>query len=90
MTTNKTRHFPRGYTMWIAEQVAKADQTLVGVQLANFCIKNGIPATKVAQDLGVSKPTVYAWFVGRFHPSATQTAKITALIEAYTAARAAV
>lgn len=90
MTTNKTRHFPRGYTMWIAEQVAKADQTLVGVQLANFCIKNGIPATKVAQDLGVSKPTVYAWFVGRFHPSPPQAEKVATLIEAYTATGAGV
>lgn len=53
------------YTIKIAELNAAADQNLLGVQLGRFCISNSIPASKVAEELDVSKSVVYKWFVGR-------------------------
>lgn len=83
--TNKSRGNSRGYSLWMAQQVAEADPQLIGVQMAKVCIANNIPASKVAKDLGVSKQAVYAWFVGKFSPSALTLPKIHAWMKQHAA-----
>jgi AcrR family transcriptional regulator len=58
-----------GYSQSLAEANKKADVKSLGVALGRFCIVRGISATKVAEALGVSRTTVYNWFVGEFTPS---------------------
>jgi len=81
MTTNKTKSQARGYSLWMMRQVDAADPALLGVRLAKFCIAKEIPVRQVAQDLGVSKQAIYAWFVGRFSPNAALTPKVEAWLE---------
>lgn len=73
----------RGYASKFIRQVEQADARLLGVRLAKVCIARDIPALAVAATLGVSKQTVYAWFVGRSQPHASQTKKLEALLEQY-------
>lgn len=55
---------PSGYTKKFIQAVNDADQTKVGVQLAQICIKNDIPVKDVAEFLKVTRMTVYHWFKG--------------------------
>lgn len=85
MTTNNSR----GYSSQFIRQVNEADPALLGVRLAKVCIKQEIPATAVAERVGVSRQTVYAWFVGRFHPRAEQAERLADLLERYSAGKLA-
>lgn len=58
----------QGYTIRVAEAINNADGDLVGVQLGRLCIKHDIAVTKVAKYLGVTRQTVYSWFVGKSEP----------------------
>ena len=53
------------YTSKIIRANADADPTLLGVQLGKLCIFRQIAVTTVAQDLNVTKSTVYRWFLGQ-------------------------
>lgn len=53
------------YTSKIIRANADADPTLLGVQLGKLCILRQIAVATVAQDLNVTKSTVYRWFVGQ-------------------------
>jgi AcrR family transcriptional regulator len=65
-----------GYSQSLAEANKKADAKSLGVALGRFCIVRGIPATGVAEALGVSRTTVYNWFVGEFAPSPSHSEQI--------------
>jgi|DEB19_MinimDraft_3_1074340.scaffolds.fasta_scaffold00283_18 DNA-binding transcriptional regulator YiaG len=58
----------QGYTIRVAEAINNADGNLVGVQLGRLCLKHDIPVVKIAGYLGVTRQTVYAWFVGKSEP----------------------
>jgi DNA-binding transcriptional regulator YiaG len=58
----------QGYTIRVAEAINNADGDLAGVQLGRLCIKHDIAVSKVAKYLGVTRQTVYSWFVGRSQP----------------------
>ena len=55
----------RGYTTKFIKAVNEADQTKLGVQLGQICIKNDIPVVDVAEFLKVTRMTVYHWFKGK-------------------------
>ena len=55
----------RGYTTKFIQAVNNADQTKIGVQLGQVCIKNNIPVNDVAEFLKVTRMTVYHWFKGK-------------------------
>lgn len=59
----------RGYTIDVAEAILKADRSRLGVRLGAMCIERRIPVTKVAGALGVTRQTVYNWFVGAYDPA---------------------
>jgi hypothetical protein len=58
----------RGYSIRIAEGIRKADGNLLGVQLGRACLARDIPVSTIAVDLGVTRQTVYHWFLGLSEP----------------------
>ncbi len=55
----------KGYTTLFVQAVNDAPPFYLGVKLAKICIKLDIPVVDVAEYLGVSRPTVYSWFMGK-------------------------
>lgn len=58
-----------GYSTRIDSLNQEADQSLLGVRLGRVCIDYDVPAAEVASQLGVSRQTVYNWFVGTHEPN---------------------
>ncbi len=58
----------RGYSIRVAEAIKEANGNLLGVKLGRACLARDIPVTDVARDLGVTRQTVYAWFMGESDP----------------------
>jgi hypothetical protein len=56
---------PIGYSLLTVDEIRRADQRLLGVQLAQICIRDDIPVTHVAEFFDVSRMTVYNWFKGK-------------------------
>lgn len=57
------------YSTHIVKRNAAANPTLLGVQLGQVCIAQGVPSSAVASDLSVSKVTIYKWFTGEANVS---------------------
>lgn len=57
-----------GYSARIIKQNSNADKSRLGVRLGRACIKRNIPVATVANSLGVSRQTVYNWFIGASDP----------------------
>jgi len=73
----------RGYSYAFVKAVEKADGRRPEIQFARACIKAGIPVTRVARDMGVSRMTVYNWFSGVYRPREAQLAKMHRLTSDY-------
>lgn len=69
-----------GYSLRIIELNRSADEELLGVTLGRACIRNNMPVSVLAERLGVSRQTVYNWFVGNSKPSQNTKTKIEALL----------
>lgn len=70
-----------GYSTFLVQDVHDANPFLPGVKLGKICIKLSIPIADVAEYLGVTRPTVYAWFTGRREVSSKYAEKVERLIE---------
>lgn len=53
-----------GYSLKLIEANKGADIASLGVQLGRKCIQHEVPVSKVANDLGVTRQSVYNWFCG--------------------------
>jgi DNA-binding transcriptional regulator YiaG len=53
----------------------------LGVRLGRVCIKLDVPVTVVAKMMGVTRQTVYNWFVGASNPQQS----LVTLVESYIA-----
>jgi DNA-binding XRE family transcriptional regulator len=58
----------------------QAEQNRLGVKLGKKCIKLGIPVAEVAGRVGVSRQTVYNWFIGAYDPKPELATVITQLL----------
>jgi hypothetical protein len=58
-----------GYSQSLVEANKKASAKSLGVALGRLCIKHGVAVSEVAQELGVSRATVYNWFWGVTSPA---------------------
>jgi transcriptional regulator with XRE-family HTH domain len=58
-----------GYSVHIADAIQRGDSNHLGVKLGLACIETGLPVMQVASRLGVSRQTVYNWFLGKLDPS---------------------
>jgi DNA-binding XRE family transcriptional regulator len=65
-----------GYSQWLVDANKKASLKSLGVTLGRLCIRLGVPVNDVAQELEVSRMTVYNWFWGRSVPSNKHNDKI--------------
>lgn len=71
----------RGYSKRIIDANKKASLDSLGVRLGRLCIEKDIPVMEVAEMFNISRPTVYAWFIGRFIPRARNEAKLISVIK---------
>lgn len=76
---------PRGYSLDMYKAIHSADPMHIGVQLGRLCVDKNISVTKVADDMGVSRLTVYNWFLGKVYPKPDKVTKMTELLAAYEA-----
>jgi hypothetical protein len=58
-----------GYSQRLVFANQKADVNSLGVALGRLCIERNIPVNEVAENLGVSRATIYNWFWGASAPS---------------------
>ena len=58
-----------GYTTRIDRLNKEADGRLLGVKLGRICIRHDVPVSEVSTQLGVSRQTVYNWFMGVHEPN---------------------
>lgn len=58
----------QGYSLRLRDLNRRAPSKLLGVRLGRACIKHDVPATVVADRMGVSRQTVYNWFRGTSNP----------------------
>jgi hypothetical protein len=70
----------RGYSYQLVKANLAANPDLVGVQLGRYCIDKDISVVDMAQKLGVSKMTLYHWFIGKSVPHKMRAEKITKLL----------
>lgn len=70
-----------GYSSILVERNKKADRRHLGVALGRKCIAQNIPVTDIAEQLGVSRMTIYNWFVGQHEPQAAYVSAITELLK---------
>jgi hypothetical protein len=70
----------KGYTINVYRANADADPQLLGVQLGRYCIDNSVAVSTVAEALGVTRATIYNWFVGGNIGKATHVAAIKAYL----------
>jgi len=81
--TSERRYKPRGYSYSLVQRIRSADPMHIGVKLGCLCIEKNIPVAKVAQDLNVSRLTVYAWFTGQYYPKPEKMAHVHELLVRY-------
>lgn len=73
----------RGYSYRVVKALQNGDGTQPIIQLGRLCVEKDIPVRELAQQFGISKQSVYQWFVGRFQPSSRYDAKIAELLALY-------
>jgi hypothetical protein len=57
-----------GYSIRMAEGIKGADGNLLGVKLGRVCLARDIPVSEAAREVGVTRQTVYHWFLGLSQP----------------------
>ena len=65
-----------GYTYRIRTLNRSANKKNIGVRLGRHCIDQNISVSELMGLLGVSKQTVYNWFMGVHTPGPQQATKI--------------
>jgi DNA-binding transcriptional regulator YiaG len=71
----------QGYSLRLRDLNRRAPSRLLGVRLGRVCVKHNVPVTVVAQRMGVTRQTVYNWFVGTTNPQPA----LVSLVESYIA-----
>jgi len=58
-----------GYSQRLINYLEQASSDSLGIDLGRACVKLDIPVQRVAEQLGVSRTTVYNWFFGMTEPN---------------------
>ena len=72
-----------GYSARTIHLNGEADHRRLGVALGRAAIKLGVSVSDVSRALGVSRQTVYNWFVGDYDPKASLTGEATKLLTSF-------
>ena len=70
-----------GYSARLIRANQDASKSLLGVRLGKMCIREEIPVVLIAQDLGVSRQTIYNWFSGTSSPMGATAIRVEAFIK---------
>jgi hypothetical protein len=70
-----------GYSQRLVDLNKRADKKLLGVILGKACIAAESPVRAVADQLGVSRATVYNWFTGLCDPHPRHHAAVSKLLK---------
>jgi DNA-binding XRE family transcriptional regulator len=70
-----------GYSAKTIRLNKEADKNRLGVALGKAAIKLGISVADIALTIGVSRQSVYNWFVGTHDPKERYTKAITKLLD---------
>ena len=73
-----------GYSLRLAKLNGAASVASLGVQLGRTCIEHNVPVVDVAGRLGVSRQTVYNWFIGAYEPNESCVKGVTSLLKSFT------
>ena len=74
----------RGYSQLVVEANQQADPLHLGVMLGRVCIAHKISAAVIAEELDVSRQTVYDWVTGKTKPAKEKESRIVMLIQKLT------
>ena len=72
-----------GYSARTIAMNKAADHRRLGVALGRAAIELEVSVSTVATSLGVSRQTVYNWFVGNYDPKASLTGEATKLLTSF-------
>lgn len=72
----------QGYSLKLRDLNRRAPSKMLGVRLGRVCIQHDIPASRVADEMGVSRQTVYNWFRGASQPNGSLVIRIEQFISA--------
>ena len=72
-----------GYSARTTQLNGAADHRRLGVALGRAAIKLEVPVSDIARKLGVSRQTVYNWFVGSYDPKASLIGEVTKLLTSF-------
>ncbi len=72
-----------GYSARLIDTNKKANQQLLGVKLGKVCISSNTSVADVAEELGVSRQTIYNWFCGVSNPHPLVVDSVQAFIESF-------
>ena len=72
-----------GYSARTIHLNKEADHRRLGVALGRAAIALGVSVADVACVVGVSRQTVYNWFVGSYDPKASLTGDVTKLLTSF-------
>jgi len=66
-----------GYSLSTVKRNKAASIKNIGVRLGRIAIKKDVPVDEIANHLGVSTVSVYAWFYGTYNPKPNIVDKLT-------------
>ena len=72
-----------GYSARTIQLNEAADHRRLGVALGRAAIRLEVSVSEVANRLGVSRQTVYNWFIGNYDPKASLTGEVTKLLTSF-------
>lgn len=72
-----------GYSARTIQLNGAADHRRLGVALGRAAIKLNVSVSEVARLMGVSRQTVYNWFIGSYDPKASLTGEATKLLTSF-------
>ena len=70
-----------GYSVKLVQLNKLADKKRLGVKLGRECIRTSISVSQVAKIIGVSRMTVYNWFMGTHDPQEVYKPAIQGLLD---------
>ena len=57
-----------GYTLSMQRSNKSANSRNLGVKFGRYCIQNNISVVELSKLFGVSRQTLYNWFLGKHEP----------------------
>lgn len=73
----------RGYSHALVTALVQGDGSLPWIELGRLCVAHDVPVATIAKQLGVSRQTVYMWFLNGNRPTPEHVDKINELIAEY-------